>query len=181
MRVQTPHDDQGFLLCGRMVDMSNRNWVGNISIHYDGEDALITFVFPSVIPCTRLTMDQAESLSAILRDYVKQYQEQEPGGSPASEGNERILALQKALDTALIGGNHLASNLIGILGAGIKYFPPKGTPHEEVQKKLRKRFPHTWIGIYEQWCAWNCCMEARDQAEKALEGYTGEVLGFLKP
>lgn len=84
------------------------------------------------------------------------------------DDKQKIQALCKALDTALIGGNHLASNLIGILGASEKNFPLKGTDHEKVRIVLSERFPHTWIGIYEQWCAWNCCMQARDIAEEAM-------------
>lgn len=76
--------------------------------------------------------------------------------------------LCQAIDMMLTGGNHLASNLIGILGAGEKNFPLKGTPFEEVRECLVSRFPATWMEIYEQWCAWNACMLARDKVEEVL-------------
>jgi hypothetical protein len=81
---------------------------------------------------------------------------------------EKLREVCKALDTALIGGNYLASNLIHILGAEEKNFPLKGTPFEGVRILLSDRFPDTWLEIYEQWCAWNACMQARDIAEAAL-------------
>lgn len=81
---------------------------------------------------------------------------------------EKLKVVCTAFDSVLTGGNSLASNLIGILGAGEKNFPPYGTPYEEVQKLFAKRFPKTWINYYEQWVCWNACMEARDMVEKKL-------------
>ncbi len=54
--------------------MDSRNWVSDINLHYDGEDALVTFILPEPRKNIRLTMDQADSLSAILRDWVRGYQ-----------------------------------------------------------------------------------------------------------
>ncbi len=95
--------------------------------------------------------------------------------------SEIIQHLQEALDKALIGGNHIASNLIGLLGAG-KEFPDFHTSFDEARKILASRPEHTvdWMNEYEQWCCWKSCMDARSMAEKALVGYDGEVLGAFK-
>lgn len=81
---------------------------------------------------------------------------------------EKLSILCKAFEQVLIGGNHIASNLIGELGAGKENFPAYGTPFSTVQEILARRFPDTWIGKYEQWCAWNACMLARDMVEAKL-------------
>lgn len=87
---------------------------------------------------------------------------------------EIILALQKALETALIGGNHIASNLIGLIG-----MPDKYSTTEEAMHDLATMPEHTvtWMNEYEQWCCWKSMMKARDQAVQALQSYQGERLG----
>lgn len=81
---------------------------------------------------------------------------------------EKYTVLCKAFDHALIGGNHLASNLIGELGAGKEEFPVKGTPHEKVRQLFKERFGDRWINYYDQWCCWNALMQARDIVEETL-------------
>lgn len=59
--------------------------------------------------------------------------------------NEKLRA---ALETVMIGGNHLVS----IIGAD---HPPYGTSYDEV-------LAHYGGGVkYEAWCCWNAIMEAR--------------------
>lgn len=53
----------------------------------------------------------------------------------------------------MIGGNHLASALIGLLGAG---FPSYPTPYQEARKFF------TDIDHYDAWICWKIIMEARD-------------------
>ena len=50
---------------------SNRNWVGMIELSCDLENEIVRFSFPTEIDYLHLTLDQAESLSSILRTYVE--------------------------------------------------------------------------------------------------------------
>ena len=70
--------------------------------------------------------------------------------------------LEDCLDRCMIGGNHIASNLVGFIN------PTKYKTCEEAREGIAERFPFTWIGIYEQWCCWHCLMQAREAAEKIL-------------
>lgn len=76
---------------------------------------------------------------------------------------KELNTLEDCLDHCMVGGNHIASNLIGLIGDPCKY-----KTCEEAQKGIAEHFPHTWIGIYEQWCCWHSIMEARHAAEKIL-------------
>lgn len=76
---------------------------------------------------------------------------------------KKLAALEDCLARCMIGGNHIASNLIAMIGDPSKY-----KTCEEARAKISEHFPHTWIGIYEQWCCWHSLMEARALAENAL-------------
>ena len=77
-----------------------------------------------------------------------------------SQANE-IAALRQALNIAFTGGNHIASELIGMLGGGFCDKYPKGSRHEDVLRNLHATTE------YELWCAWDALMRARDIAEAA--------------
>lgn len=85
-----------------------------------------------------------------------------------------ILGLQQALNTALIGGNHIASNLIGLIDDPCKYNTTEEAMHDLSTKPERTV---TWMNEYEQWCCWKQMMKARDKAVETLKGYNGERLG----
>lgn len=95
---------------------------------------------------------------------------------------ERIAELQKALEMALTGGNHLASNLINLLGAG-DGFPDNIISFDEGRKRLyhKRQYVVDWSNEYEQWCCWKSLMDARAIAEKALAEYDGDVFGCFQP
>lgn len=63
--------------------------------------------------------------------------------------------LRESIDRIMTGGNHLASALIGILGAGEDTFPLFTTPHEKA-REIIKDADH-----YDLWCCWKVLMEER--------------------
>lgn len=72
---------------------------------------------------------------------------------------DEIERLRKAVDRMQIGGNHVASVLIGRLGAGFSKKWPHGTSHSVVLEALGAG------DDYEMWCCWNASMSARDSLE----------------
>ncbi len=56
----------------------------------------------------------------------------------------------------MTGGNHLASALIGWLGATEKKFPPYKTSHEAARLIIVD------LNKYDAWCCWKAIMEFRD-------------------
>lgn len=71
--------------------------------------------------------------------------------------------LWNAIDKMLIGGNHLASNLISIASV---HFPEMDKTHNYAMKWFHDKLGDTWLQAYEQWCAWKSCMEARENLVK---------------
>jgi hypothetical protein len=70
--------------------------------------------------------------------------------------NERM---REALEKALIGGNHIASQLIGRLGGGFSEDYPPDMDSETVLTRLGPTVE------YDMWCAWSAGMQAREYAE----------------
>ncbi|ANL02657.1 hypothetical protein [Rhizobium phage RHEph18] len=84
----------------------------------------------------------------------------------ADRASEQIVQLATALEAALIGGNHLAYQLIGRLGAGFSENFPKDMDPETALRRL-----HATVD-YDIWCAWAAMMKARDIAYPEREdGY----------
>lgn len=95
------------------------------------------------LPTIEITTEFADSASDII----------------VSQANE-IAALREAINLALVGGNHIASELIGRVGAGFSdEFPPDADP-ETVLRRL-----HATVE-YEMWCAWSALMRARQMADE---------------
>jgi len=77
---------------------------------------------------------------------------------------EKLGVLCDAFDWCLIGGNSLASNLIGLLGAGFCFYT-----RDSIKEACKRIYGEKgWIEVYEQWCCWKALMEARDKVENAL-------------
>jgi hypothetical protein len=82
----------------------------------------------------------------------------------SQENQKELHTLEDCLLHCMIGGNSIASNIIGILGD-----PCKFKDHIEASDALYKAFPpKRAYEIYEQWLCWKSIMEARDAAEKIL-------------
>ena len=77
----------------------------------------------------------------------------------ASTPEPYILKLRAAVDLMLVGGNHLASYLIGRLGAGFADDLPPHTPHDEARARIRSQ------DDYEVWCCWSAIMRARNSLD----------------
>ena len=69
--------------------------------------------------------------------------------------------MREALDLCLVGGNHIASVLIGRLGGGFAGALSPDASHEFA----RSRIPD--LDTYEIWCCWSAIMRAREMAEHA--------------
>jgi hypothetical protein len=68
---------------------------------------------------------------------------------------ERVERLEEALDLTMVGGNHLATVLIGKLGAGFaEEFPP------DLDQELALRMLCA-TDTYDVWCCWSAIMRAR--------------------
>lgn len=78
-----------------------------------------------------------------------------------SDHQKVLEAAVRAIDRIMIGGNHLASALIHLLGASENTFPPYGTPYEKSRDIIGDPIK------YDLWVAWNSIMLSRD-AEAAL-------------
>lgn len=71
----------------------------------------------------------------------------------------KLAAVSDALDMALTGSNHLASQLISRLGARFSDEYPVDMSAETALSRL-----HATVE-YDIWCAWSSLMRARDRAE----------------
>lgn len=71
-----------------------------------------------------------------------------------------------ALESVMIGGNHLASMLLNWLGAGEEKFPPSTSTLDEARKAIDD------TNLYDGWVCWRAIMLAR----AALNHSPGEVL-----
>ena len=58
------------------MSISERNWVGELNLEYFSVNPRVRLEIDEV-GYTLLTMDQADSLAAILRDWVEKYQQAE--------------------------------------------------------------------------------------------------------
>lgn len=82
---------------------------------------------------------------------------------------------QKAIDVyrtqfndVMVGGNHLASCLIGSLGGGFAAkFPPSMNSTDALHAIVS-------ISTYDVWCCWKSIMNARDEITKAEAILRGE-------
>jgi len=66
-----------------------------------------------------------------------------------------LMEVREAFMRVLTGGNHLASALIGWLGADEKSFPPYTASHEEARAVIRD------VDHYDAWCCWRAIMQER--------------------
>lgn len=80
-------------------------------------------------------------------------------GQAASEAARA--ALVAALDRCMIGGNHIASALIGAIGPG---FPERFTSTDQALEELWGKRADTDDMVYEVWQCWRSIMEARTLA-----------------
>jgi hypothetical protein len=79
---------------------------------------------------------------------------------------EETSTLEDCLVECMIGGNSLASNLIGILGPG---FHARFKDAYQAGEELHKTYPpDRAYEIYEQWLCWHALMKAQEAAEKIL-------------
>jgi hypothetical protein len=67
--------------------------------------------------------------------------------------------LEKVLRDVMVGGNHLASALVGWLGAGEDEFPLFSTTYEEAQKVVTDPL------VFDAWVCWKTIMEAREAVD----------------
>lgn len=74
---------------------------------------------------------------------------------------------ERAIETMLVGGNHLASVLIGELGGGFADRFPPTADHEEVRRQMA--FDGIDHDVYEIWCCWNAIMSARKMIDEHHE------------
>ncbi len=74
--------------------------------------------------------------------------------SPEAAMWSENMRLKSKLDLCMIGGNHLASHLIGQLGGD---FATRYPPSMSEQDALQQLGPH-----YDCWTCWSCIMRARD-------------------
>jgi hypothetical protein len=72
--------------------------------------------------------------------------------------------LFQAIHKCFVGGNSIASNLVGLLSPNL---PSDFHTCEEASEYLSHTGKENWIEIYEQWCCWHEIMEARTMLEKA--------------
>ena len=68
--------------------------------------------------------------------------------------NQEIERLRAALELCMVGGNHLANELIGKLGGG---FATRYPPSMSEQDALHQLGPQ-----YDCWTCWSCIMRARE-------------------
>ena len=81
---------------------------------------------------------------------------------------EKLHVLAQAFNWCLIGGNSLASNLIGILGGTLSQLT-RETAWKGIEQRLNEQgLDMSVYSVYEQWLCWKSLMEARDQVEQAL-------------
>lgn len=79
--------------------------------------------------------------------------------------------LRAAVELCLIGGNHIASELIGALGPAFSAQYPPGTPHDVVREAIG------YGNAYEMWCCWDAGMRARNSLEPLSS--PAEVAAFI--
>lgn len=72
----------------------------------------------------------------------------------------RLTIVEDALNTVMTGGNHIASQLIGRIGAGFSTELPPDTSAEKALHRLGATVE------YDMWCAWASMMRARDHVEQ---------------
>lgn len=79
---------------------------------------------------------------------------------------KKLDTLEDCLDRCMIGGNSIASNLIGILGPGFHArFKDASQAREELYAEYDEERAYE---IYEQWLCWHALGQAKEAAEKAL-------------
>lgn len=100
-----------------------------------------------------------------MSDIVKQLREP-PFGTETSERNlmaraaDEIDRLRVALELTMVGGNHLASVLVGNLGPGFALRYPPDTDHEMALRGICA------TDNYEIWCCWSAIMRAREALQQ---------------
>jgi hypothetical protein len=73
---------------------------------------------------------------------------------------KQVAALRESYYRIGVGGNHLASALIGLLGAGSNTFPPYWTEFKEASEIISDPIK------YDLWVAWAVIMRERDALER---------------
>jgi hypothetical protein len=105
-------------------------------------------------------------------DFISRDDEREHWQAKVADRDRLIADLQLALDTALVGGNSIASALVGLIEGG----PTKYKTIEEASKITEGEYIITGVEVYEQWLCWHSMVKARKLAENALIGYEGTIL-----
>jgi len=77
---------------------------------------------------------------------------------------QTIAALRSALESVMVGGNHLANMLIGQIGAGFAESFPPDMDHETALRQLCA------TDAYAVWCCWRAMMNARAALSQQEKG-----------
>lgn len=75
------------------------------------------------------------------------------------DAHKHIAELEDYLTRVLVGGNHLASYLLRVLGGNEDSFPPYRTRFKKAQQILSP-------DVYEAWACWAILMRVRDKVEQ---------------
>jgi hypothetical protein len=92
--------------------------------------------------------------------------------SPEDEARKNLavhIRDKSPFELCLVGGNHLASALIGALGPGFSERFPQNADHREVYTKIGGTL------IYDIWCCWSLMGIARDIHEAISQGQIEEA------